>query len=198
MASNSNPFDLTQFVSGGKLTEKSKYKPEIYTATEWRDMLQGYEKVSPGEWAQISVGTHIRYVRKDGEMRKGGFIKYADPNGKFLSISSADTNVNSNAPHWKLPLDGVAEIWKIMDGAHVRSTSTTSTHTATHSSAGPPATHSSANGPTSIQESINRINNEIEQLKGEIQRVLNQQKRIIKSIRINAMRLERIEKNNRR
>jgi hypothetical protein len=167
--SSDNPFDLTKLISTNKLIEKQKYKPEVYTTEEQQEMLKNYIKVPREKWLVLPIGINIRYIRKDGEMRKGGYIQYIDPNGEFMSISAINV---SNGKHWRLPLNGVAEIWKFTSNKPPNETPTIS---------------------NDIQEVISSLKEEIRQLKIEIQRVMNQQKRIIKSVGVNAVRLDRIE-----
>jgi hypothetical protein len=160
-----NPFDLTKLISTNKLIEKQKYKPDVYTTEEQKEMLKNYIKVPNEKWLELPIGTNIRYIRKDGEMRKGGYIQYIDPNGDFMSISAINV---SNGKHWRLPLNGVAEIWKFTFNKVTPFSNDT-------------------------QEMLLSLKEEIRQLKIEIQRVMNQQKRIIKSVGVNAVRLDRIE-----
>jgi hypothetical protein len=169
MVSN-NPFDLTKLISNDKLIEKQKYKADVYTLEEQKQMLKNYTKIPREKWLEIPIGSNIRYIRKDGEMRKGGYIQYIDPNGQFMSISAINV---SNGKHWKLPLNGVQEIWKYTGETLNKDIL--------------------PNKPDDTQEIILSLKEEIRQLKIEIQRVMNQQKRIIKSIGVNAVRLDRIE-----
>jgi hypothetical protein len=163
-----NPFDLTKLVSNKELIEKPKYKPIIYTSQEQKDMLKSYQQVPNAQWTKIPIGTNIRYIRKDGEMRKGGYIRYIDPEGKFMSIS---IDPLQQSKRWKLPLDGVAEIWKLKQENNIVK----------------------PNDNIIDQESIVSLKEDIRQLKIEIQRVMNQQKRIIKSVGVNALRIDKME-----
>jgi len=154
----SNPFDLTKLISGAGLVEKKQYKPDVITSNEKKQLLVGYEKLPQEKWLQIFPGSHIRYIRKDGEMRKGGYVRYIDANNKFLYISTAP--IDTNAKGWKLPLNGVAEIWIMNDKRNAVQYSQ----------------------PADIREEISSIKDDIQQIKLEIQRVTNQQKRIINLI----------------
>jgi hypothetical protein len=181
-----NPFDLTKLITNGGLIEKHKYKPEVFTTEEQKEMLKGFELVPRNKWAALEVGTHIRYLRKDGEMRKGGYIRYVDPNGEFLSVSL--TELNQQSKSWKLPLSGVAQIWRESNSTDLPATSHGKTIAPNSSSAN---LRTQVN--SDVMEAIAAIKEDIRQLKIEIQRVMNQQKRIIKSVGINAVRLDRIE-----
>jgi hypothetical protein len=59
-----NPFDLTKLITNGGLIEKHKYKPEVFTTEEQKEMLKGFELVPRNKWAALEVGTHIRYLAK--------------------------------------------------------------------------------------------------------------------------------------
>lgn len=177
-ADNTNPFDLTKLIPTGGLVEKQGYRPEIFTTDEQKNMLKDFKLVPKEKWLQLQIGTQIRYIRKDGEMRKGGYIQYIDPKGEFMSISLTEID-QRQSKHWRLPLNGVAEIWCADANASAAA-----------------SFQKMSSAPTSnpdINETIASIKEDIRQLKIEIQRVMNQQKRIIKSVGINAVRLDRIE-----
>jgi len=173
-----NPYDLTKLVTMGGLIEKHKYKPEVFTGEEQKEMLRGFELVPKDSWTMLAVGTFIRYIRKDGEMRKGGYIRYIDPAGEFMSVSLTPPAQQSKT--WRLPLSGVAQIW--------RSLSPVAMQTQMQARKSQPATAS-----TDLTDTVAALKEDIRQLKIEIQRVMNQQKRIIKSVGVNAVRLDRIE-----
>jgi hypothetical protein len=173
---DNNPFDLTKLVKTGGLVEKQKYKPESYNTEEKKNMLKGFERVPNTKWLQLPIGTCIRYIRKDGDMRKGGYIKYIDPNGEFMSISLTSLD-QPQSKHWRLPLSGVSELWK-------------ATSSSSHDV---PSQASISVVSNDKDEQIASLKEDIRQLKIEIQRVMNQQKRIIKSVGANAMRINSIE-----
>jgi hypothetical protein len=168
-----NPYDLTRLLAGGQLIEKKKYSPEIFTKLEQKQMLATYKQVAKKYWTKLPLGTHIRYIRKDGEMRKGGYIRYNDPHGQFISLSLTQLD-QPQTKFWKLPLNGVAELW-----CEPLNKST--------------QVHTNTVNDSDTAEQINTLKEDIRQLKLEIQRVMNQQKRIIKSVGINAVRLDKIE-----
>lgn len=174
--SSDNPFDLTKLISNTGLIQKHTYKPEVFTTEEQKEMLRGFQLVPRDKWLELPVGTHIRYIRKDGEMRKGGYIRYIDPAGAFMSISL--TELNQQSKNWKLPLNGVAQIWRATGEVILTNI--------------PPKNREPAINSDAMEE-IASLKEDIRQLKIEIQRVMNQQKRIIKSVGINAVRLDRIE-----
>lgn len=158
---NSNPFDLTKLIASGNIVEKQQYRPDIITSEEKKQLLVGYNKLPYEKWLQIYPGSHIRYVRKDGEMRKGGYIRYIDPEGKYFYITSAPIDIG-NAKGWKLPLSGVAEIWIINKNIPVK--------------------NNHSNFTDDVNSDIALIKDDIQQLKLEIQRITNDQKRILNLI----------------
>jgi hypothetical protein len=167
-----NPFDLTKLVVAGGLVEKHKYKPDTYTPEEKKDMLNGFVRVPREKWLQLEIGAHIRYERKTGDMRKGGYVQYIDPKGEYIMVSVS--NVGYQSRGWKLPLVGVSEIWRERATASVPTSNVV---------------------PTIIDDKdkhIAALEEDIRKLKIEIQRVMDQQKRIIISVGKNAVRLDRI------
>lgn len=173
---SANPFDLTKLVVAGGLVETKKYKPDTYTPEEKKEMLNGYICVPKERWLKLEVGTHIRYVRINGEMRKGGYVQYIDPKGDYIMVSAI--NIGNQSKCWKLPLIGVSEIWR-SSGSGV--------------AANLPMARITPTIVVDKDKHIAALEEDIRQLKIEIQRVMGQQKRIIQSVGINAVRLDRIE-----
>ena len=150
-----NPFDLTKLISTDKIIEKKIYKPNIISDEEKTKLLENYEKVPHDKWLQLQQGAHIRYLRKDGDMRKGGFIKYTDPSGSFIYIVNTPYE-SATTKGWRINLDTIDTIWAIKTNI--------------------------PKNINNIDEKIANIEDDIRQLKLEIQRVTNQQKRIIQLI----------------
>lgn len=166
-----NPYDLTKLIaSNSKITEKKQYRPDVITPDEKKQLLVGYEKLSHDKWLQLFPGSHIRYMRKDGEMRKGGYVRYVDIDNQNLYLSTFPLDI-PNAKGWKLPLDGVAEIWVV--SKHNTKIPTTSCS-------------------NDLREDLISLKEDVKQLKIEIQRITNQQKRILRHVET---RLNRIEDN---
>ncbi len=147
-----NDFDLTKMVAG-RVTEKHKRKPPIITSSEKARLLQGYSKVAPDKWMKLPIGSHIRYMRKDGEMRKGGYIRLITDGAIFLS-NMPDIGV-SNGTGWAVRPAMVSEIWVL----------------------GKPAFSSSA--MIDADERLTSIEDDIAQIKTDLQNITNQQKRIV-------------------
>ena len=69
-----NIFDLTAIV-GIQKEEEIKKKSALITDDEQKALIRDYIEVNKDEWSIIPSNTHIRYLRKDGAFRRGGFIK---------------------------------------------------------------------------------------------------------------------------
>lgn len=174
-----NPFDLTKLVAADSLVENSKQKMETYTPDEQKDMLKDYVCVPRNKWLQLEIGTRIRYIRNNGEIRKGGFIQYIDKKNEYLMVSTFMSGIN--VKYWKLPISGVSEIWRAKNSK-------------------PPSGDHPILTPMRDKQTllvdkdkeILTLKEDIRQLKIEIQRVMDQQKRIIISVGKNAVRLDKI------
>lgn len=154
--SKDNPFDLTKMVAGKDIVEKRKRKVGIITSTEKARLLEGYSKVAPDKWLKLPVGSHIRYLRKDGEMRKGGYIRLITDGTIFLS-NMPDIGV-SNGTGWAVRPATVSEIWVLGKPAY------------------------SASNMVDTDERLASIEDDLNQIKTDIQNIINQQKRIVEWI----------------
>ena len=110
-----NIFDLTKLVSMENEEELKKESTEI-TSSDQDKLLENYIEVASSDWDKIPKNTHIRYMRKDGNFRKGGFVKASwissygkDKGKKSLQLAS---NMSYKATKWTIVLDEVDRIWK--------------------------------------------------------------------------------------
>ncbi len=70
-ASSNHSFNLDESkAKGPPMRGASKY----YTDEEIQEKLKGYTRLSREEFENVRPGTHIRYVRNDGNFRAGGFV----------------------------------------------------------------------------------------------------------------------------
>lgn len=168
--SKANPFDLTKITKIEKDQEVKRHAAT--TSAQGREaLLKNYTEVPKEEWADIKINEHIRYMRKDGRFRKGGYVKAhwigttGDKNGKpCIQLINKLTHFNATA--WVICDHEIAQIWIRNDGAEKKISS-------------PKA--SSAN--TVNNDNIEFLTNQISQLKLEVVRLSNEQKRIINLIR---------------
>jgi hypothetical protein len=106
------------FVSTGKTPKKydySAYKSTSYDQTQMTAMLDNYVEVSKTEWANLPKGTHIRYMKKNGEFKPGGFVQ----NTYLLNGKQTIHCENGNDPKekgyakWPVVLENISHIWRL-------------------------------------------------------------------------------------
>jgi hypothetical protein len=120
-----NPFDLTR---KQRIIPVSLSTPRIYSAplplqpssvpkqtvTE-NSMLDGYVNMNRNSWTNIPIGTHIRYKRKTGEIRRGGFIKsIKQSRDRGFIYELENDKINRNTPNYKLfvvYLDDISNVY---------------------------------------------------------------------------------------
>lgn len=122
----SNPFDLAKkapihkYISSDShsnshnITYNQPTQMRTYTKPK-SDKLIGYSEVSRDRWSSLSIGTHMRYVRKTGEFRPGGFIKTHTSNSEGHQIIVLENDkFNKEPPRYKqfpVVLDELASIY---------------------------------------------------------------------------------------
>jgi len=109
----SNIFDLTTLV-GTHADQEIKHN--IISADEQKKLLMNYTEVPRDKWTTMPLNSHIRYSRKDGNFRKGGFIKniWASVGDEKTCIQLA-SNLGYKATQWNIYLDDINIIWKKID-----------------------------------------------------------------------------------
>lgn len=106
--------DLTKFIPKSNDIELSN-KMENTIDTE--ALLIGYTEVPREQWVSIPYKSHIRYLRNDGKMVKGGYvvslINIIDKNGKNTIKIDIVSNMNQpNALNWSIYGTSIDKIWK--------------------------------------------------------------------------------------
>lgn len=95
-----------------------KYPSTAYTNEQIKELLVGYIEVRKDKWSDIPVGSHIRYVKKDGTFVRGGFVTnhWLNKEGKqFIHIAN---NLKKNSPNyatWPMAHESVARLFKKPD-----------------------------------------------------------------------------------
>jgi len=74
--------------------------------------LDGYQKVGRQMWAQIPIGTHIRYQRTDGKYRSGGFVKRVSSSGNSMELHNDLNTMSQKYSSWIINFDTILNIWK--------------------------------------------------------------------------------------
>ena len=118
-----NPFDLTR---KQRIIPVSLSTPRIYSAplpsasvpkqaVVENSILDGYVNINRNSWTNIPIGTHIRYKRKTGEIRRGGFIKsIKQSRDRGFIYELENDKINRNTPNYKLfvvYLDDISNVY---------------------------------------------------------------------------------------
>ncbi len=119
----SNMFDLEKRPAGKKrtVTKTVEKKSTVISPEEQATLLQGYIQVPYEQWGGIKKYWHIRYERKGGLFRRGGFVhsvwKTTSKSGvekmfvKLVSKPNDKPNKDTN-PYWVLQLGDIEKIWR--------------------------------------------------------------------------------------
>jgi hypothetical protein len=109
---NENIFDLSKI---GGIANDIQVEPVSSISYDQNALLQGYNMVSIEKWANITSGSHIRYLRKDGEFRKGGYItsiiNTQDNEGINTIKFDLVSNYSPTAIKWSLYRGSIDKIW---------------------------------------------------------------------------------------
>lgn len=95
----------------GGITKKAEYSDE-----KIKSMLENYNEVPKSEWFNLPVGTHIRYLKKDGKFQTGGFIrsKNAKDDHQYFMLENdmfGNKQKNPNYTHWVMHFQNVAKVF---------------------------------------------------------------------------------------
>jgi len=106
-----NIFDLHALANEVKEIEVSK--SNVIGPGEQEKLLENYAEVPKDKWEKIPVGSHVRYLRKDGGFRSGGFIQsmwskiMGDQQMSYFQLGK----YQNSKKNWKLPLISVDKLW---------------------------------------------------------------------------------------
>ena len=173
---NENIFDLTQSINiPPKETykhDKISIKPAV-SNEEISDTLQGYTEVSSDNWDTMIIGSHIRYLRKDGLFRSGGYIKntWMSTQGKNknkLSIQLG-SGLSYKSPTWNITLTDIDKIWirNVENSNNIDNSQLDELHKISKNNT----------------ESIEYLTKSVSQVKIDIAKLNNEQQRIINLIK---------------
>jgi hypothetical protein len=171
-----NIFDLSKTMSVDSInktlpsnTYQKNNQKNIITNEEQEQLLEDYEEVRRESWETLPVGIHIRYLRKDGTFRRGGYVisvvnvmSGVNKNNKMIQLSS---NKSPYAKSWSTNLEHVQKIWK----------------TKLNSDDGVNRINESVSKET--KESIEYLTKNMDQIKIEIAKINNEQQRIVNLIK---------------
>ena len=171
-----NMFDLSSII-GIQNEQEIKQASTIVSADEQKQLLQNYEEIDVNKWSDIQPQAHIRYLRKDGAFRRGGFVKnvWVGINGntkdkKCIQLSSS-MYYTYKTTKWTVCFDDIDKIWRkkevfsgVTDEKNIIS----------------PEVH---NTIQSSKESIEYLTRTVDQLKIEIAKINNEQTRMVNLIK---------------
>ena len=171
--SRENVFDLTKIVKGSNQEEVKKSFTKNPSNTKVIDMptlLLGYTEANPNDWDSIENGSSIRYMRKDGNFRKGGIVK-TKTIGTDVKEGAVCLHLASGygpfSKSWIIYLNDIDKIWVRPSKKKQKSEG-----------------HKTMdNIPNTYADDISHLKKQVEQLKIDIVNMNNEQKRIIKLIR---------------
>jgi hypothetical protein len=116
--SKENIYDLDAIVGKNSDVEVKRASPTIMTDADINELLVGYTLVPNSEWKSLKHYNHIRYQRKDGSFRNGGYIKniWLNTDTNKIKIEIA-TNLSHGAYSWSIGLQNIEKIWRKNDMA---------------------------------------------------------------------------------
>jgi hypothetical protein len=115
MSIENNEFDLSRLVSKNNDSNFEVVQKQY----DMSALLKGYKEVPQSEWHNFAKNTHIRYLRKDGLFKPGGYIfsiEVKAVNGKDQVYLALSWGSNARFPKFEINLDTIEKIWK-RDGA---------------------------------------------------------------------------------
>ena len=89
----------------------TEYIPVNYTQDEINDMLTDFLLIKPDEIYHISLGSHIRYFKKDGLFMAGGYLKRKWKKEENIYFQISKSPYNSNRM-WVVDLNKIDRIYK--------------------------------------------------------------------------------------
>ena len=167
--SGENIFDLSKIVS-------STNDIEISNNNSPENLLDGYELVPHSDWVNLKYNTHIRYLNKDGAMRRGGFVKKiwskTDKMGAIYLVIDLVANFAKNGSSWSISSNKVEKIWKKIGSGSNEINIVSSKYD-----------NISNSELETIKEDIEYCKGSIQHMIAEIQNLKNEQLRIVELIR---------------
>jgi hypothetical protein len=95
----------------GGIKQKTEYPDD-----KVQEMLENYYEVPKTEWINLSIGSHIRYIGKDGKFRPGGFIRAKNLRGDNSYFVLENDRFGSRAKnaeyaHWNMSFNNVIKVY---------------------------------------------------------------------------------------
>ena len=178
-----NIFDLSK-LAPIELDHEIQKSSSIITIDDQVKLLVGFNELPKSDWGTLKMNDFVRYLRKDGSFRRGGYFKnawtgtYGKNNGKECIQLSSSKTFKGNT--WSVCHDDIDKIWKnadtVIKGSSVNNTSNNGQES---KNIDPEILENISKN----QESIEYMSKSMEQIKIDILKINNEQKRIINLIK---------------
>lgn len=97
-------------------------KSNDYSSEKIKELLENYNEVQHTEWETLPLGSHIRYLKKDGDFKPGGFIRTKRPDHFILeNVPFGSKKTNDKYVHWVMNFENVSKIFSKDKNAPVTS-----------------------------------------------------------------------------
>jgi hypothetical protein len=175
---NENIFDLSKLAQV-ELHHEVEQESKKINVDDQVKLLADYDEIKSDKWDTLVPGDHIRYLRLDGNFRRGGFFKNAwvsdhGPNSGKKCIQLASSIYNNNyggnyKPNtWIICHRDIDKIWKKKSNVNLTSNENS---------------NENQKKINENKEEISYLKKNIEQLKIDTLKINNEQKRIINLIK---------------
>lgn len=179
-------------IKGAVAQNKPVIKPTL-SAKQQEDLLAGYDIVLSEQWPLLKRMDHIRYKRKDGQFRRGGFVMKQwldinnitdDTTGKRM-IKLSINPFQPNATTWDIAYIDIDTIWKKHKVDVQPTTAITSTQQQQHPQQPQPTLMqpSIAIQLTELMENYKQLREHIDLCRADINQLQSEQKNIVALIR---------------
>lgn len=158
-----NIFDLTQIGAASTDIQVDAAVPKLDQAA----LLDGYELVDPENWDSLENGTLARYLRQDGEFRRGGHIisidHVTDTDGKPTIRFDFVSNYGPNCIKWSVFKGSISKIWIKISSAKSKFQEN----------------EKNSSRFTELKQDLKNCKDAIETLNKEVQKINNEQMRTV-------------------
>ena len=177
-----NIFDLSK-LAPIELDHEIQKSSSIITIDDQVKLLVGFNELSKSDWGTLKMNDFVRYLRKDGSFRRGGYFKnswagtYGKNKGKECIQLSSSKSFKGNT--WSVCHDDIDKIWKNED-TQIKEPSINNTSGVLETKNIDPEILENI---SKNHESIEYMTKSMEQIKIDILKINNEQKRIINLIK---------------
>ena len=94
------------------------YAKRDYTEAQIKELLVGYIQVAVDRWVDVPVGSHVRYVKRDGVFVRGGFVTshWLNAEGKkFIHLANNIARGGTGYVTWPVAHESLVTLYKKVD-----------------------------------------------------------------------------------